>query len=451
MLCKSAEVGKILQISTKFVTSSASGAEKRLLTGMVSIDHEQGWALDKRSDPSDIPTVVLIIDTSGSMGQSSNRLHYAKQAMVYFTTKAYERKESNPLRISVVGFESVAKVLVPPTMNPEPSMVEKVCSTMVAGGGTDFEKALQAATVVSELHMGLPTVFVFFTDGRDASSLQDKMSVHPKYSDSVLLSTLRGATNLQIHTIAIDDGAPLHFLKWIATLPKRSGEVEQILGEEMPSVVGAVLANIEESVDRNVEVVFENAARAIPITVPLQVCSPPIGTKVAFFINPEEGDFDLYMRIGDEIVWKQRVSFPLEEAAATEEEMRMITSLGVKFFLPCITADAARVISEDNNFEEALKVITAGMNLLANVDAPAVLDASRQMSDLRMQVQSLQLYVRQMSEAGTDAGRDVGAAVSSFTSEALTQFRSQSGAPPLLEREGGRQMSQNARTLSAFN
>jgi len=123
----------------------------------------------------------------------------------------------------------------------------------------------------------------------------------------------------------------------------------------------------------------------------------------------------------------------------------------VKFFLPCITADAARVISEDNNFEEALKVITAGMNLLANVDAPAVMDASRQMSDLRMQVQSLQLYVRQMSEAGTDAGRDVGAAVSSFTSEALTQFRSQSGAPPLLEREGGRQMSQNARTLSAFN
>jgi Ca-activated chloride channel family protein len=91
-------------------------------------------------------TVVLVIDTSGSMVAQDvrpNRLEAAKRAALRFIESAPKQ-----LRIALIGFASEPQVLAPPTHDRD--LVRESMDYLFPGAGTAIGDALQAAVELVE-------------------------------------------------------------------------------------------------------------------------------------------------------------------------------------------------------------------------------------------------------------------------------------------------------------
>jgi Ca-activated chloride channel family protein len=95
---------------------------------------------------SENATIVLVVDTSGSMVADDvrpTRLEAAKQAMLTFLDRAPEE-----LRIGLVSFATEPQVLAPPTHDRE--LVRQSMDYLFPGAGTAIGDALQAAVELIE-------------------------------------------------------------------------------------------------------------------------------------------------------------------------------------------------------------------------------------------------------------------------------------------------------------
>ena len=107
--------------------------------------------------------VVLVVDTSGSMGVAADRLAAVKGALFALLVDAYQRRD----RVALVTFrDGSAQVVLEPTASIE--LARRRLDGLATGGATPLAAGLRAATDLARRHAAedLQPVVVVVTDGR---------------------------------------------------------------------------------------------------------------------------------------------------------------------------------------------------------------------------------------------------------------------------------------------
>ena len=384
------------------------------------------------------PLCLMLIDQSGSMRQQchdeNSRWEHALKAVEHYFSIA------DGIETGVILFNHNAYLLAPSSATHDPKQIAALLASVTPTGGTYFDKALSEALRVSQpaREAKRPVVFFFVTDGEDESGLIDKMKKAQK--EDPLLKALRNADRLSMHCVAIGHATSLVPLRILSSYPCKSGEVAQIEGNTLSSVVGALVAIIRYSVPYLTHVHIEGSQMpTVSSEVTLQMCAPEVETKVSFFVPV--GTFAVRVEIEGTTVFTGTYAAEELPVCPDAHYAQDAASLVKAMLVRDIEYDM-----EQQRFESAIKKVNQKMESLRT--RTGVESALNDLNDLRRQISEIGEEVKAASFADTERGASYHYV--EMMSHATHSMRAISGAPPLtLPDNSTRTMSRNAQRLSS--
>ena len=393
--------------------------------GVVRIVPSTGISL-KRDQP---PLAVLVLDCSGSMN-SDGRILEAKRAIKYYCECARNEPGYETL-ITIVAFNYQGWVVLPPTLNPSSEVVDRACSSIYPGGGTNFESGLCQS--VESLTEGRFSMILFFTDGLDDSNLRVRMhDFTSKGTRTELLVALK-RRGLVLHTFGIGGNVPMAFLQEMAAFPQHKGETTLLSSPElMRAAMGVSLALLHQCVAGRVEVVLKGADGAVLERMGVNELQTGVETKSGFVCAVTPHTFALEI---DGVTVAEVGEASVDPECAAE---------AIGAFQSTKVGQIIEELTVDRNLDAALERVRRELELLQTVAD----GRTGSLAGLETQIEGMKLYERQLSDAPSRVQSDWGHLIQ-LGAQNAAQMRVDSGAEALIPTMG-RTMSDNARTFSSM-
>nr|WP_321513825.1 VCBS domain-containing protein [uncultured Pseudodesulfovibrio sp.] len=148
---------------------------------------------------------LLIVDSSGSMGEGTGRMEAAKDALTEMLNTLQEQINSSggSVKVGIIDFWSDTRIGTYELTDDSSTEIQNALNFVngfSAGGGTDYQDALRAAnTWVTDESNGIETQVVFMSDGapNNTHNWQDELATLHSNTNVIGVGIEMGSSNMQ--------------------------------------------------------------------------------------------------------------------------------------------------------------------------------------------------------------------------------------------------------------